>query len=141
LNYVAPNVRFHIVDIVHLDVEALGSISEIGFSAGVGGAILIGDPYGGKLTLGFESIGFDAKTAFGNRFYSRLDVVAAAGWIVSPIVEVTNMPSAEDYGLRLLGELVVDLGGGFGAAARAGYQARVATSGGPTLGLQVSYAF
>ena len=72
---------------------------------------------------------------------SRLDVRATDRVLLAPIVEVTNMPSAEDYGLRLLGELVVDFGEGFSAAARGGYQARVATSGGPSLGARLSYAF
>jgi hypothetical protein len=54
---------------------------------------------------------------------------------------VTNMPSADKFGVRLLGEVGVSIGWGFAATARGGYQARRATSGGGTLGGTVSYAF
>lgn len=136
LNYAAPTVRFRLHDQVHLDGELLGSVTEVGFSAGGGAAILLGDPYGSKLTLGFESV-----QVFGNRFYSRMDVVAAPGLTVAPVIEVTNMPSAEQYGVRLLGEVGFDLGAGWGVALRGGYQARNFTSGGPSAGATTSYAF
>ncbi len=136
LNYGAPTVRFRLHDQVHLDGELLISMTEIGFSWGGGAAVLLGDPYGSKLTLGFESV-----QVFGNRFYSRMDVVALPGVTVAPIIEVTNMPSAEKYGVRLLGEIGMDLGSGFGIAVRGGYQARVFTSGGPAAGATASYAF
>jgi hypothetical protein len=57
------------------------------------------------------------------------------------VIEVTNMPSAEEYGVRLLGEVSFELAGGFSLAARGGYQARVANSGGPSGGATLSYAF
>ncbi len=136
LNYGAPTVRFRLHDAVHLEGELLTSVTEVGFSWGGGAAVLIGDPYGSKLTLGFESI-----QTFGTRFWSRMDVRANDYLVVAPIVELTNMPSAEDYGLRLLGEAAVDVGDGFSVAARAGYQARLATSGGPAFGGTLSYAF
>jgi hypothetical protein len=136
LNYGAPTVRFRLHDQVHLDGELLISVTEVGFSWGGGAAVLLGDPYGSKLTLGFESV-----QVFGNRFYSRMDVVAFPGVTVAPVIEVTNMPSAEDYGVRLLGEVGFDLGQGWGIAARGGYQARNFTSGGPSAGATASYAF
>jgi hypothetical protein len=136
LNYGAPSVRFRLHDAVHLEGELLTSVTEVGFSWGGGAAVLIGDPYGSKLTLGFESI-----QTFGTRFWSRMDVRANDHLVVAPIVELTNMPSAEDYGLRLLGEAAFDVGGGFSVAARGGYQARLATSGGPAFGGTLSYAF
>ena len=97
---------------------------------------MLGDPYGSKLTLGFETI-----QVFGTRFFSRMDVVASDCIIVAPIIEVTNMPSADQYGVRLLGEVAVEVGGGFSAALKGGYQARAATSGGPSGGATLSYAF
>jgi hypothetical protein len=136
LNYGAPSVRFRVVDILHVEAEFLTSVTEVGFALGAGGAVLFGDPYGSKLTLGFESI-----YVFGNRFYSRVDIVAAPRVTVSPVVEVTNMPHADDYGVRLFGEVSVDAGAGFGIAARGGYQARVFTEGGPSAGLTLRYAF
>ena len=136
LNYGAPRVRLRGNDAIHFDAELLTSVSEVGFALGGGGAILIGDPYGSKLTLGFETI-----ETFGTRFFSRVDVVATAGVIVAPIVEVSNMPSAERYGVRLLGEVAVDLGSGFSVAGRGGYQARNAESGGASFGGTLSYAF
>jgi hypothetical protein len=136
LNYGAPRVRFRVHDLVHMEGEVLSSVTEVGFSWGGGGALLLGDPYGTKLTLGFESI-----QTFGNRFYSRMDVAAAPGLHLAPIVEVTNMPSADRYGVRLLGEVGIDVGGGFSFAARGGYQAREAASGGVALGTTLAYAF
>jgi hypothetical protein len=136
LNYGAPTVRFRLDDIVHLEAEFLTSVTETGFSVGTGGAILLGDPYGSKLTLGFESI-----QVFGTRFWSRMDVRASDRIIVSPVVEVTNMPHADDYGVRLLGEVTSQLGSGFSAALRGGYQARVSTGGGPSAGATLGYAF
>jgi hypothetical protein len=136
LNYGGPRVRFRATDIVHLDGELVVGVTEVGFSWGGGGAILIGDAYGAKLTLGFESL-----EIFGTRLYSRMDLVAGAGVTVAPMIEVSDMPSADKFGVRLLGEVAVDVGQGFGVALRGGYQARVSTSGGPSVGATLSYAF
>lgn len=136
LNYGAPSVRLRLADICHLEGEFLTSVTEKGFSLGVGSAILIGDPYGGKLTLGFESI----KT-FGTRFWSRMDIPASSRLMFSPIIEIADMPHANKFGVRLLGELGVDVGGGFSIAARGGYQARLYTEGGASGGGTLAYAF
>ena len=136
LNYGSPAVRFRMNDWFHLEAEFLTSVTEVGFSAGTGGALLFGDPYGTKLTLGFETV----KT-FGTRFYGRTDIVASRYLHVAPIVEVTNMPHADDYGVRLLGEVDVAPGAGVSFAVRGGYQARSFTSGGPGAGLTFRYAF
>lgn len=141
LNYGAPTVRFRLADAWHLETEFLTSITEVGFSVGAGGALLIGDPYGSKVTLGVETIGFEEGTYFGSRFYSRVDIAAADRFTIAPIVEVTDMPHATAFGVRLLGEATVDLGAGFGASLRGGYQARRSTSGGPSVGGGVSLAF
>ncbi len=141
-NYGAPTVRFRMADAWHLDVEFLTSITEIGFSVGFGSALLIGDPYGTKLTAGFETIGpGNDDTYFGSRFFTRLDIVTGHDITVAPIIEVTDMPHADAFGVRLLGEGTVDLGSGFAATLRGGYQARRSTSGGPTLGGALSLAF
>lgn len=136
LNYGAPTVRFRLHDQVHLEIEGLSSITETGFAMGGGSALLLGDPYGNKLTFGFESI-----QNFGSRFYSRMDITATERVTLGPVIEVTDMPSADKYGVRLLGEVGIDLGSGFGAALRGGYQARQSTSGGPAGGATLSYAF
>jgi len=136
LNYGAPWVRFRMGESWHLDASSLVSVTEVGFSAGAGGALHIGDPYGTKLSLGFEAI-----YQFGARFFSQVDIQAHEALRISPIIEVTNMPSADDFGVRLLAEVGVDLGAGFGLIGRGGYQARDATSGGPTAGGALSYAF
>jgi hypothetical protein len=70
-----------------------------------------------------------------------MDIAARRDLVISPIVEVTDMPHANRFGVRLLTEARYDAGQGFGVGLLAGYQARVATSGGPTLGLSGSYAF
>lgn len=136
LNYGAPTVQFRLHDLVHLDAELLASLTERGFSGGGGGAVHIGDVFGSELVLGFESI-----SVFGTRAYSRLDVAAVRRLTLSAIVEGTNMPHASRFGLRLLGEVGVDLGAGFRIAARGGYQARDSASGGPSAGLAGSFAF
>jgi hypothetical protein len=136
LNYGAPWVRFRMGESWHLDASTLVSVTEVGFSAGGGGILHIGDPYGTKLSLGFEAI-----HQFGARFFSQVDIQAHPKLRVSPIIEVTNMPSADEFGVRLLAEAGVDIGWGFGVLARGGYQARDATSGGPTAGGALSYAF
>ncbi|HEY4159223.1 MAG TPA: hypothetical protein VGM29_14040 [Polyangiaceae bacterium] len=136
LNYGAPTVRFRLSDICHLEGEFLTSVTETGFSVGTGGALLIGDPYGTKLTLGFESI-----QVFGTRFWSRMDIEAGTRVTIAPVIEVTNMPHAADYGVRLIGEISGDLGAGFRTSVRGGYQARRFTDGGPSAGATVGYAF
>jgi len=136
LNYGAPSVRLRLLDICHVEGEFLTSVTEKGFSLGAGAAVLIGDPYGGKLTLGFESI----KT-FGTRFWSRMDIPATSRVMFSPIIEVTDSPHANKFGVRLLGELGVEVGGGFSVAARGGYQARLFTEGGASGGGTLAYAF
>ncbi|MDI1450071.1 hypothetical protein [Polyangium sp. 6x1] len=141
LNFGAARIRFRALDLWHLETELLTSVTEIGFSVGVGVSTLIGDPYGSKLILGFESIGVGDSAPFGNRFYSRLDLVAGDRVLVSPIVEVTDMPNAEAYGVRLLGEVGIALGRGFSVQVRGGYQARRSTSGGPGFGGSLLYAF
>lgn len=136
LNYGAPRIRLQAVDWLHFEGELLTSVTEVGFSVGGGGAVLVGDPYGTKLVMGFEGI-----EVFGARGYTRLDVAASKRILLSPIVEVTGMPHAETAGVRLLGEGRFDLGYGFGLLARGGYQARTFNRGGPTLGGGLSYAF
>ncbi len=136
LNYGGPTVRVRAHDAIHLEAEVLTSVTEVGFSWGGGGAVLLGDPYGSKLTLGFESI-----ETFGTRFFSRVDLAATDTLTLAPVVEVTNMPSADRYGLRLLGEVGMNVGQGLHVALRGGYQARDAASGGPSIGGRLSYAF
>jgi hypothetical protein len=136
MDYGAPRVRFRATDIVHLEGELIVGFTETGFAWGGGGAVLLGDPYGSKLTLGFDSL-----EQFGSRFYSRMDMVVAEGYRVAPIIEVTNTPSSEVYGVRLLAEIGADVGEGFSLAVRGGYQARTFSSGGPSGGLLLAYAF
>src|SRR5262249_21210411 len=134
-------VRFRLADAWHLETELLTSITEVGFSVGTGGALLIGDPYGSKLSLGFETIGIEKSTYFGRRFYTKMDILATCRLILSPMIEVTDMPHAEAFGVRLLGEADMDLGRGFMLGLRGGYQARKSTSGGPSVGGNLALAF
>ena len=136
LNYGAPRLRLRAVEWLHFEAEFLTSVTEIGFSLGGGGAILLGDAYGSKLTVGFESI-----QIFGTRGYSRLDLPLSKRLTVAPIIELTDMPHADRTGVRLLSELRIELGAGFGLGVRGGYQARTYTNGGPSAGTAVSYAF
>lgn len=136
LNYGAPTITVRASDFIHLQAEVLTSITEAGFAMGGGGAIELGDHLGAKLALGFETI-----EVFGTRVYSRLDLLPGERLRVSPIIEVTDMPHANAFGVRLLTELGADLGNGFHAAARGGYQARKSTSGGVSFGATLGYAF
>ncbi len=135
LDYAAPEVRFRLHDAVYADVALYASLSEAGFGFGGGGALLVGDPARTHLALGFHGIegaGFSAQT--------RLALAPLAWLSIAPAVELTNLPSAEAFGVRLLGDVAVTFGG-FTIGARGGYQAREATSGGPTAGGTVAYAF
>ena len=136
LNYGAPRVRLRAADWLHVEGELLISVTEVGFSTGGGGAVLLGDPYGSKMTLGFEAI-----QVFGVRGYTRLDLVANRWLVLAPIVEVTNMPHADAAGVRLIAEAGLELGAGLRANLRGGYQARTFDQGGPTLGGGLGYAF
>jgi hypothetical protein len=136
LNYGAPYLRVRAHDFVHFDGEFLTSVTEVGFSVGIGGAILLGDPYATHLAIGFESI-----QVFGTRFFSRMQIVAAERVSLAPIIEVTDMPHSNKFGVRLLAELGVNVGHGFELAARGGYQAREHAGGGPSGGLETRYAF
>jgi hypothetical protein len=141
-NYGAPTVLFRLADSWHLETELLTSITEVGFSVGFGSALRIGDPFGSRLTVGFETIGpGNDSSYFGSRFYSRLDIATAHALTLAPIIEVTDMPHADSFGVRLLGEAALELGHGFAASVRGGYQARRSTSGGPSLGGSLSLAF
>jgi hypothetical protein len=136
MNYGAPTVRLRLHDLLQLEAEVLTSVTDRGYAMGAGGAVLLGDPYGSKLTLGAEGV-----NKFGTRLFSRMDIVASRFVTVAPMIEVTNMPHAEHFGVRLLGEVDVAPGAGFGFALRGGYQARVFTAGGPSGGLTLRYAF
>lgn len=136
LNYGAPRVRLRLDDWLHVEGEMLISVTEVGFSMGGGGAVILGDAYGSRLTIGGEGI-----EVFGARGYTRLDVVANRWLTVAPIVEVTSMPHAEHAGVRLLGDAGFKLGNGLRLDVRGGYQARSFEGGGPTLGGGVAYAF
>jgi hypothetical protein len=136
LNYAAPSIRFRLGDLARVEGEFLSSVTEVGFSVGGGAALDVGDPYGSKLRVGFESI-----QVFGTRFWTQVDIQATPRLRLSPVVEATDMPHAGRYGVRLIGEVAYDFGRGFSGAVRGGYQARDATSGGPGAGVRMSWAF
>ncbi len=136
LNYGAPRLRIRASEWLHVEGELLTSVTEIGFSVGGGGAVLLGDAYGSKVVIGGEAI-----QVFGSRAFTRLDLVASRRLVVSPLVEVTNMPHADRAGVRLVGALGVELGAGVRLDVRGGYQARAFDQGGPSLGGGLAYAF
>ncbi len=140
LNFGAARVRFRILDLWQFEGELLTSITEAGFSSGFNLATHIGDPYGTKLILGFERLGITGVT-FGNRIYSRMDIVSGSRLHVSPIIEITDMPNARTFGVRLLAEFSIKITDGFSAQIRGGYQARKFDSGGPGVGGSLSYSF
>ena len=136
LNYGAPRIRFRATDWLHFDLELLTSITEVGFSVGGGGAVLLGSPYAAHVTLGGEGI-----QNFGARGWVRLDIPAGTRVTVAPTVEVTNMPHATDAGVRLLLDTSLSLGHGFSLGLRGGYMARSFASGGFGGGVQAGFAF
>jgi hypothetical protein len=136
LNYGAPRIRVRLDEKLHVEGELLISVTEVGFATGGGAAILLGDAYGTKLVLGGEAI-----SVFGARGYTRLDIVASPRLRLAPIIEVSNMPHADQAGVRLLGDVGVELGAGFRLDLRGGYQARMFEQGGPTIGGGLAYAF
>ena len=141
LNYAGANVRFRLADILHTDLEFMGSVTEVGFSTGAGAAVVLGDPFGTKFTVGWQSIGFTKETYFGTRLYTRLDLKATERITVAPNIEVTDMPHAGQFGVRLLTDAGFVLGRGFTLWVRGGYQARISRSGGPAIGTTVQFGF
>jgi hypothetical protein len=136
LNYAAPSVRWSLSDAFRLETEVLASVTEVGFAVGGGAALDVGDPYGSKWRIGFESI-----QTFGARIFSQVDIRAAQRLRLSPIIEVTDMPHAGRFGVRLIGEARYQFPSGLGVAVRGGYQARDAASGGPSAGIRLDWAF
>jgi hypothetical protein len=136
LNYASAALRLRITDLFRLEGEFLTSVTETGFAGGGGGAVDIGDPFGSRMRLGFEAV-----HSFGSRFYSQVDVPVTRRLTLSPIVEATNMPHADRFGVRLVGEVTYDFGGGFAASVRGGYQARESIGGGPSAGAHLTFAF
>jgi hypothetical protein len=136
LNYGAPWLRLRATDWLHFEGELLTSVTQVGFSVGGGGAVLLGDPYTSYLTVGFESI-----QTFGTRGYARFQAQTLAWMTVAPMIEVTTMPNADSAGVRLLMDLGFDLSRGFLLTLRGGYQARSFASGGPAVGASLGYAF
>jgi hypothetical protein len=141
LNYGAPSVRFRLLDLWHVELTAVASISEVGFSVGGGVQNIIGDPFGTRLTIGWESIGVTSATYFGTRLWTRLDLVVRDGLTIAPVVEATDMPHAQVFGVRLYGDVNMQFHNGLGIGVRVGYQARRSDSGGVGVGSTVSYAF
>lgn len=141
LNYGAPSLRLRMHEHWHLELEGMASISDEGFSTGGGMALMIGDPYASKLVLGMAFVGLSDDSYFGSRFYSRVDLAAHERVTVSPIIEITDMPNAERWGVRLLAEIGIDLGAGFVAGLQGGYQARVSATGGPSVGGSLALGF
>ncbi|MEP7127186.1 MAG: hypothetical protein ABJE95_40000, partial [Byssovorax sp.] len=66
---------------------------------------------------------------------------ASRGLRISPMIEVTDMPHADSFGVRLLTDATLEIIHGFSASVRAGYQARRSTSGGVALGTTLGLAF
>jgi hypothetical protein len=136
LNYGSPRVRLRATDFLHFDAEFLTSITEVGYSVGGGGAVLLGDPYAMHVAFGVEGI-----QVFGVRGYTKVRLPLGTRVALTPSVEISNMPHADKAGVRLLGDLDVRITRGLAVGARLGYQARVFDTGGPTAGLGASYAF
>jgi hypothetical protein len=136
LDYMAPSVRLRATDGFHVDLEGLTGLTEEQFRVGALTRLLIGDPYGSKLVLGMQGI-----QGFGARFWTQVDITATSWLLVSPVIEATNWPHADAYGVRLLLDLTMDLGSGLSAVVGGGYQARQATSGGPSGNLALRSSF
>ncbi|MFO0586320.1 MAG: hypothetical protein U0441_02210 [Polyangiaceae bacterium] len=141
VNYAGAEVRFRAASILHFDLSTLGSVTEVGFSFGAGAAVMLGDPLGTRFTFGWQTIGVTQETYFGTRFYVRLDLPVTRRFELGPSIEVTDMPHAESFGVRLLTDATIGLGKGFALGLRGGYQARVSRSGGPTVGATLQLGF
>jgi hypothetical protein len=130
LYYATPSVRFRLSDWWHVEAELIACLTHEKFCVGAGGAVLIGDPYSSKITLGFETFGPLSEAYFGSRFYTRVDFPAADWLSLAPMIELTDMPQAGRYGVQLVGEATVKLWNGISAGLRGGYCAREPPSNG-----------
>ena len=136
LNYAVPELRLRFHDVFHMDAGVIIGVNDEGFAFGGTGAMHIGDLYGPRLTLAFEGVqqlGVTAKTQV------HLPLV---DWLeLAPVVELTNLPAGDRFGLRMLGDVVVRPGAGLSIRARGGYQTRFSEGGGPTIGGGLGLAF
>jgi hypothetical protein len=136
LNYAAPWLRLRLSDFVHAEGQLLTGVTEVDFTIGAGGALRFGDAYGTHLGLGFEAI-----EGFGTRAYSHVEIATGGGFSFGPTVEATNMPNAENMGVRLLVLGRYQAPQGYSVGLSGGYQARDSVSGGPGLGGTLGYEF
>jgi hypothetical protein len=112
----------------------------------------------GVSTKGFEG-GFDAATIFGNRAGTEFELRGGyvsglggqfgtrVGWATVPRVpmgarvEITNFPTKDDLGVRLLFDIGYQLTDEALVRFIGGYRGRTSLAGGPSLALEVGYAF
>ncbi len=106
-----------------------------GFAAGFGGRIRIGRPHGARAEFEGEYTG-----GLGGAGTFRLAWDTVPRFPMSAAVQVTNVPSGP-AGVRLLYRVGYQLTDSFLIGAQAGYQARAAVGGGPTLGFAASYGW
>jgi hypothetical protein len=136
LEYGRTAITFAFGEWFRLRPGVLLGISTTGFEAGFDLATLFGDRDGTEFELsgGFVSdLGARVKTRLGWCTVPRLPMGAS--------IEVTNFPSNDQYGVRLLFDVGYRMANGFSLRVSAGYRGRTSLAGGPAIGLEWGYAF
>jgi hypothetical protein len=110
--------------------------SQLGFEAGGGGALVLGDPSAVNLSLSSEVL-----TTLGMMNALRMGFLAAQGWPMGATIEVSDFPVGDDHGVRLLYDVGYEFAPGSSVVLRGGYQARTSVRGAPAIGAAVRWAF
>lgn len=136
IDYGKARITWFVLDILRFRTSVLLGFSQEGFEYGGGLDMVIGNPLSANLALGVELI--DTMGVTGKL---RLGWLAAPRLPMGAGIEVTNFPSSDDTGVRLL----YDVGYRFAYFAEAtvfgGYQARTSVTGGPAAGAELVLRF
>ncbi len=136
LDYGRAAITFALGDFFRLRPGVLLGVSTEGFEGGFDLAALLGDRDGTELSFkgGYVS-------GLGGHFGTRL------GWATVPrvpmgaSVEITNFPTAEDLGVRMLFDIGYALTDAALLSISGGYRGRTSLAGGPSLSAELSYGF
>jgi len=148
MDYGYAEITLALTDVVAVKGRLLLGADDLGFATGAGASLRLGEPTRAHLELGAETI-----QRVGNDGFVRFAWNTVPRWPMSLTLHVTNQPAAPlkpDAPASLPDSLRLDEGAPTGVRAvwevgyeltrqvtflvRAGYQARVSTAGGPTLG-------
>jgi hypothetical protein len=143
VDYGYAELSLALSELVGVQGRLILAADDVGFGTGIGGSLRVGEVTAAHLEVGAQTItraGFDA--------FARFAWDTVPRWPMSLTLHVTNEPAAKlvpgtassatdggaPTGVRAVWEVGYELTAHVTAAVRGGYQARLSTAGGPTLG-------